>query len=266
MRIKNILLTGDDGYKSLGIRLLIGFLKDKFNLKLAATLTQQSGVGGKMSLVKGGRWGKVEADGVSGIWVKGTPMDAVGCAKTFFKKTKFDLVISGINLGPNISGAVMSSGTFAAAHRALYINLAPFSLVLSWNLPSSYWFKDHNVRQELKRYHNYPGKISAKVVDLCIKNKFWNSRLLNINFPVKKAVKVKFARLLPNLEEIYPDQVKFNKDSTFSYLKTAQNKTKHTDYDSWALKNNFISITPCDPYMLDKKVYNKVKTKQFNLK
>ena len=53
MNIKRILLTGDDGYNSLGTRLLIYFLKDRYELAIAGTKHQQSGVGGHVNVLKG---------------------------------------------------------------------------------------------------------------------------------------------------------------------------------------------------------------------
>ncbi len=265
MKIKNILLTSDDGYNSLGIRLLTHILKDKFNLKIAATFSQQSGVGGRMSLKKGGKWREAQVEGVSAFWVKGTPMDAIEAAYAYFKKTPFDLVISGINWGANIGGAVMSSGTFSAAHRALHNQLSPYALVLSWDLPSKYWFKKHDLKEEFKTHLEYPGEIVAKLINFVIKNNFWNCKLLNINFPDKKTRQVKFTKLVPCLWELYPDQINLKKDFTFSYPVTIKNTSQDKTVDTWALKHNFISISPCDPYMLDKDVYNKVKDKELKL-
>jgi 5'/3'-nucleotidase SurE len=45
-----ILLTGDDGYNSIGTRLLVHALKNEHTLQIAATKSQQSGVGGQLSL------------------------------------------------------------------------------------------------------------------------------------------------------------------------------------------------------------------------
>lgn len=50
---KKILLTGDDGYDSLGTRLLVRGLRDEFDLKIAGTKDQMSGVGGENEF---GRW------------------------------------------------------------------------------------------------------------------------------------------------------------------------------------------------------------------
>ena len=50
MKVKRILVTGDDGYNSLGVRVLAHFLKDKYDLEIVATKTQYRGVGGMFNL------------------------------------------------------------------------------------------------------------------------------------------------------------------------------------------------------------------------
>jgi len=134
LKKKRILLTGDDGYNSLGTRLLIHYLKETYELAIAATRDQQSGVGGHGSFDTRGTWEEVNVDGVPGFWVSGYPVDAVECAQGYFKK-KFDIVISGINWGANVSGSVVTSGTIAAALRALFVQLTPQGIAISWQTP-----------------------------------------------------------------------------------------------------------------------------------
>lgn len=51
MAIKTILLTGDDGYNAVGIKILIDILGNDYQLKIAGTKSQQSGVAEKVILV-----------------------------------------------------------------------------------------------------------------------------------------------------------------------------------------------------------------------
>src|SRR3989338_10762721 len=129
MTIRQVLLTGDDGYNSIGIRLVANLLKSKYKLVIAGTKSQQSGVGGKLSVFSGGKWGVTDMDGIPALSVSGTPADAIECARAYFQ-TKFDLVISGINLGLNVSDP-FTSGTMAAAWRSLKLNLTDKAIALS---------------------------------------------------------------------------------------------------------------------------------------
>ena len=95
-QIKTILLTGDDGYNALGIRVLAHLLKDNYEVSIIATKTQQSAMGGKLTLSGSFKWGKEKVDGIDAVWVDGTPIDVTEFSQGYFKH-KFDLVISGIN-------------------------------------------------------------------------------------------------------------------------------------------------------------------------
>src|SRR4030043_988938 len=131
MRTNRILLTGDDGYNSLGTRVLIHHLKDKYDISVVGTKVQQSGVGGKLTLDRSFKWGLKKVDGIEAIWVDGTPVDAIEFAQGYFKKP-FDLVISGINWGENVTPALISSGTFSAAVRALGVKIAGRAIAMSY--------------------------------------------------------------------------------------------------------------------------------------
>lgn len=96
MAKKRILLTGDDGYQSLGTRLVAHVLRENYDLTIAGTVSQQSAVGGKISLADGFNWEKTTVDGIKAYWVDGTPTDAMelmGAAD----EEPFDLTISGMN-------------------------------------------------------------------------------------------------------------------------------------------------------------------------
>jgi len=264
MKIKRVLLTGDDGYNSIGIRLLIHFLKNKYELHFAATKHQQSCVGGYMNLQKETHWGKVRVDGVSGFWIDGTPIDAIEFAPSYYTKP-FDLVISGINMGINISGSIMSSGTFAAANRALYLQFCSKAIAISWDVHHSQYFKKHNVNEDLNKYFNYPGKITRSIIELAIKNNFWNTNLLNVNLPEKISRKVKFTRFLPTLLSFYPRPLNIDKkNQTFTYPYGTVNNYIKTDLndDVVATREGYISITPCKIDPLKEDVFNKLKNKQ----
>jgi len=103
MSKKSILLTGDDGYDSLGTRILIHVLKKSYTLFIAGTKRQQSGVGGHKSITGTGEWGVENVDGVPALWVDGTPVDAIEAAKSWYTKP-FDYIVSGINWGINVWG------------------------------------------------------------------------------------------------------------------------------------------------------------------
>src|SRR3989344_2841328 len=263
-----ILLTGDDGYNSIGIRLLVHFLKKDHELLIAATKDQQSGVGGHLSVNSqrskdGSTWGEAVVDGIPALWVGGYPCDAMELCVGHFERP-FDLVISGINLGANVGNSVISSGTFAAAVRALSTRLAPRAIVMSWLTPSLFWAKKHSGDENISSYIDYPGIAARAFVAEAVKQKFWSSDLLNVNFPAEKTNKVRVTKLLQNMTEYYKyPLIKDMKNHQFSYPFEASDHTNlDTQYDTGALLADLISVTPCKATFFDQAGYERMSKKQ----
>jgi 5'/3'-nucleotidase SurE len=267
MKIKRILLTGDDGYNAIGMRVLIRLLKDKYKLFVAATSGQMSGVGGHVSLKNGGNWGETEIEGVPVFWVDGYPCDAIECIPGNFDK-KFDLVISGINLGMNVGGTIISSGTYSAAVRALILQVAPRAIVMSWCCPPSFWTIKHNGEEDLSEYLKYPGSSAFNIVELAVGNNFWGAPLLNVNFPTKPNGKVRFTQGLDDVRKFFRYPMPLNrKTHKFKYpTKPFSEETKgKLVWDTGAMLAGYISISPNRVSYLDTALYEKLKDKEITL-
>ena len=218
MKVRKILLTGDDGYNSLGTRILIHLLKDKYNLTVAATKTQQSGVGGKLTFNTTHSWGEEIVEGVKSLWVDGTPADTMEFAQGYFKN-KFDLIISGINWGENIAYANISSGTVAAAVRGIGVRLSERAICLSFKRGNaSDWFRNHCLEDEFKEFLKYPGEIAYKIINDCIAQNLYGARIVNINFPHEETNQIKFTKVSQNSTRYwhYPVNINYN-EHTFNY-------------------------------------------------
>ena len=265
MKIKRILLTGDDGYNSIGIRTLIHFLRPQYDLAIAGTLNQQSGVGGHVSVATGGKWGEDTVDGVNAFWVDGFPCDAIEGAIEYYKES-FDLIISGINFGANIGSALVSSGTFSAAYLGLGFQIAPRAIVMSWESPASAWYKRHNHDDDISEFLTYPGDVAEKIFYRAVEHDMWNASIININFPQNPAKKAVFTTPLPNTTDYYTP-IRLNRtDYTFYYPHEGANGSRigpRTDVGA-LLKGN-ISITLCKNSLLDEKVYKKLEKEEIAL-
>jgi 5'-nucleotidase len=262
---KTILLTGDDGFSSIGTRLLIHYLKDDYQLFVGGTNTQQSAMGGRLSL-KGGKWGEKLIDGVPGIWVEGSPVDAVGAAYKHFGH-RFDYVISGINLGANIGGANISSGTFSAVFRAMNVGITKKGIAISWDITPDFWLMEHNAKENLDRYIKHPGENAKKVISMALENNLWQADLLNINIPLKKAKKVSFTKPIANVEEFYTPIKLEQAPQTFHYpceMMDIVNTIPGTDLH--ALQKGKISISPCRTDFMDMETFKKVKDIKLDIK
>jgi 5'-nucleotidase len=265
MNVKRILLTGDDGYDSIGTRILVRLLKNKYQLAIAGTNTQQSGVGGHKS-IGGCSWGEAMVDGIRAYWVDGYPADAIDSVVGYFKQN-FDLVISGINWGANI-GCCITSGTVSAVVRSLNVGLAPNAVAISWDLPYKYWYTQGKDEIDIEKYLDNPGKSAVNLINLSIQNNFWGSEILNINLPKEISHKVKFTQPLPDLTKYYNFPVTRDiKNHTYKYSRESikTDTLKNPEIDTGAILNGLISITPFNRDFFNSQVYDKIKTKEIIL-
>jgi 5'-nucleotidase len=119
-----ILLTNDDGFDSPGLKALADALHDLGGLYLAAPARQQSGTGHGISVFDPIRVKPWALENVEQAWiVEGTPVDCVKLALSALIAEPIDLVVSGINVGPNLGSDVLYSGTVAAAAEAAIIGV-----------------------------------------------------------------------------------------------------------------------------------------------
>jgi len=264
--MKRILLTADDGYNSIGVRLLIHFLKDTYDLSIAGTKTQQSGMGGKKTLTETITWGKDTIDGVPAFWVSGTPIDAVEGAREYYN-APFDLVISGMNLGINTGGCLISSGTFSAAFYAVNMGLANQSIAISWDVSEKLdlFFRDHDHLESLAPYIDHPGETMAKLVRHAITHNLWDTTICNINVAAEKNNVTCFTKPLESMYNYWGTPT-LAEDGTFSYKRQNYPKDqKDKETDAYAIGRGENSISLCQSTMLDKSLYAHVAKKTFSL-
>lgn len=265
MKRHKILLTGDDGYNAIGIRLLIHFLRQDHDLTIVATKTQQSAMGGKLSVQKGCSYGETTIDGIRALWVDGSPGDAMEFAYGFFPE-KFDLILSGMNLGENISSAIVSSGTVMGALRGVGLGVAPKAIALSWMTPGDFYFQKHDEKEDLQKYLQYPGEVLAKTVLYCLSHDLWGAQFLNVNLPKTMSTTVRITRLGEKIHACYPPVRIHESTQTFSYpFEEWQRPKIGSDYDLDTLEEGKISITPLTVQWTHEKVYTKIKEKEDTL-
>lgn len=248
--IKRILITGDDGYVGAGTRALVSLLKNSYELEIAATLRQQSGVGGKIDLQSEKKWGKTEIEEVSTMWLDGSPADVMNVSSVYYHKS-FDLIVSGINLGANIGYALISSGTFAAAVRGVGVGLAPRAIIMSWDTPSADFFREHNKNEDITKFLEYPGNMAKTMFDLCLENDMWGKPFVNINFPYKKTEDYKMTRASNSISRFYTYIVDIDQDKHIVSAPkdiAVEKNLRETDtrLDTGALNRGFISVTPME--------------------
>ncbi len=111
-----ILLTNDDGIQAVGLRALHrALVAAGHEVHVVAPVTEQSAVGHAVTLSAPLRVKEFRENGFSGQGVTGTPADCVKLGLSTLVKDRPDVVVSGINAGPNVGVDILYSGTVSAA-------------------------------------------------------------------------------------------------------------------------------------------------------
>src|SRR5688572_18958442 len=123
-----ILVTNDDGVNARGIQALAEAMQDLGEVVVVAPDRNRSGVAHMISLLSPIRCREVRP----GWWAsEGTPTDCVYLAVVeLFRDRKLDLVVSGINHGPNLSHDVHYSGTCAGAVEGTLFEISSIAVSL----------------------------------------------------------------------------------------------------------------------------------------
>jgi 5'-nucleotidase len=127
--MKRILVSNDDGIAARGLLALVAAIQDLGEVWVVAPEQEQSATSHSLSLHHPLRIRPLEERRYA---VDGTPADCVYLAVNHLMKDRRpDLVVSGINHGPNLADDVIYSGTVAAAMEGslLKVPAIAFSLV-----------------------------------------------------------------------------------------------------------------------------------------
>jgi 5'-nucleotidase len=130
-----ILLTNDDGIDSPGLRLLQKALQSEHEVWVVAPDSDRSGsshsitLGNPTKFIKRG-----EREYASG----GTPADCVLHACLGLVPVEIDMVVAGINLGPNLGTDIVYSGTAAAARQGAFLRKPSVACSLNAYQPPHY--------------------------------------------------------------------------------------------------------------------------------
>ncbi|MEM0961742.1 MAG: 5'/3'-nucleotidase SurE [Bacteroidota bacterium] len=122
-----ILVSNDDGIDSAGIAALVAALDGLGTIAVVAPLQEQSAVGHGITIRDPMRAIPWAFEGPSGpVWARaitGTPADCVKIAAQKLLPRFPDLVVSGINHGPNTAVNIIYSGTVSAATEATILGV-----------------------------------------------------------------------------------------------------------------------------------------------
>ncbi|CAN5624336.1 5'/3'-nucleotidase SurE [soil metagenome] len=121
-----ILICNDDGIYSPGIAALARVAKRFGDVRVVAPDVEQSSMGHAITHARPLTYRRTAMEGVEAFRVNGTPADCVALGAHLWEN--IDVVLSGINLGPNLGNSMWHSGTLAAAKQAALLGMRGIAL------------------------------------------------------------------------------------------------------------------------------------------
>lgn len=241
-----ILLTNDDGFYAKGLQTLWQVLAgdNSFEVAVVAPESHKSATGHSITLSEPLFVTEHQENGQKGFAVRGNPADCVKLALQGKIIKKPDLVISGINNGPNLGTDVFYSGTVSAAMEGVLLGFP--SLAVS-----------------LASFDNEDYEDAAQFIYRFLKQgDFTDVGLLNINIPALSAKEWKGIKFTKLGKAVYQNVFEHRLDPRGrSYFWQAGSLELETDPDTdlYAIQKEYISITPMHSDLTD---YRKLKKRK----
>ncbi|MDK1007024.1 5'/3'-nucleotidase SurE, partial [Cronobacter sakazakii] len=124
-----ILLSNDDGIHAPGIQALAKALREFADVQVVAPDRNRSGASNSLTLESSLRT-FTYPNGDIAVQM-GTPTDCVFLGVNALMRPRPDVVVSGINAGPNLGDDVIYSGTVAAAMEGRHLGLPALAVSLN---------------------------------------------------------------------------------------------------------------------------------------
>ncbi len=162
-----ILISNDDGYRLRGITALRSALAGLADTTTVAPDRNRSGASNSLTLDVPLRVFNIEPGLYSVI---GTPTDCVHLSISGLFDAPFDMVVSGINDGPNLGDDVLYSGTVAAAIEGRFLGLPTVAVSLCATPDSGH-------------HYDTAARVARELVAGLLRRPLESDLVLNVNVP-----------------------------------------------------------------------------------
>lgn len=239
-----ILVTNDDGIYAQGIRALYHAMTRIGEAKVVAPDSERSAVGHAITISDPLRVWEYERNGdFFGYAVNGTPADCVKLGVKAILNQKPDLVVSGINQGPNTAINVMYSGTVSAATEGTLMGIPS----VAFSIAS---FKKSNF--------DFAAEFAFYLSQMVLEKGLPEGTLLNVNIPALPAEEIRGVKVTRQgrgrYEEFFDKRVD-PWDRNYYWLSGKKLLLDNEpDIDDVAVMENYIAITPIQFDLTDYKV------------
>lgn len=234
-----ILITNDDGIHAEGIKALTQVAKTLPNAEIivVAPDREKSACGHGMTLHEPLRIKELEIEGCPGYMVNGLPVDCVNVGLTeVFPNHKCDLVLSGINNGPNLGFDITYSGTVAGAMEGCINGIPSIAISMAsfvQDAPLHFETGERWLKENL-----------AKILSLPTKQ----GTFLNLNIPAIAYEEIEGIQITTMGKRVYEDRVE-RRDDPWGRPYYWQGgvvimRPEDPGTDVYAVANHFVSLTP----------------------
>lgn len=229
-----VLITNDDGYQSPGVHAI----REKLIEQGFETITitpdrNMSGTSHSLTFTRPLKIQRISEDFY--YIVDGTPADCVHLGiNIILEGKKPDILVSGINTGPNIGNDVFYSGTVGAAREGCLFGIPSVAISVSSSKNPDY---------------KTVAELSIPIINTVLKFGLPKGTFLNVNVPIIPKEKIKGYLLTKQGRSAYKEEiVKYLSPSKEEYYwiggeeELKEECQPGTDYT--AIKEGYISITP----------------------
>ena len=172
MKPLRILISNDDGVFAEGIRTLASSAANRgHKVTVVCPDQERSATGHGLTLhspIRAERADELFGEGIKAWGCSGTPADCVKLALNEILDQKPDLILSGINHGPNLGTDIFCSGTVAAALEGTLDGIPSIAV----SIASFQW-----------KSFSFAGKLALNIAEKALEQNWPKNLLLNLNIP-----------------------------------------------------------------------------------
>lgn len=225
-----LLVTNDDGVYAPGIRALFDAVRPLGRAVIVAPERDKSAVSHSLTMNRPLKVREVETDVYT---LDGTPTDCVTIGMNKVLSRRPDLIVSGINPGPNLGDDISYSGTVSAAIEGTMYDVPSLAFSLAGEAPFDF---------------STAAGVAWKLASMALHFGLPESTLLNINIPELPAAAIRGIRFTRQGRRIYKNAIQETFDPWGRKHYWIGGGTVHwsggENTDEQALRKGYISVTP----------------------
>jgi 5'-nucleotidase len=233
-----VLISNDDGIHANGLRILAERLALNHEVYVVAPDRERSATGHALTLHKPIRVDEEDLGTAikQAYAVTGTPSDCIKIALNAILEIKPDIIVSGINHGPNLGADVLYSGTVSAALEGGLNNYPSIAVSL---------LNGYDKSADFRPGAEFIAAFIPRVLETMIPPK----TILNVNIPAVPLPDIAGIRMTTLGVRLYTDTYEKRVDprkNVYYWLagEIIDDSDETEDSDVVAMRNNMISITP----------------------